>query len=353
MNMCVIKQVRPIPFDTQTRVTQLAFDGCHYYFTLACEKKILKTDCNFCVDACYDTSRVYNCLCYDTKECCFWASAKGWYNRIFKLDCQMREIDCLTLAPCLEARGEIMGLSYCCCENSLMIAFAASVMERKKNSEVCQLRYQVEQGFLTGVLCISPGLLVTTIRGDAQYLDSVDASGEVKSSYCMEDGIVVQSMVYQPSGHLHEMATLGCLAMKRGTYPYLYEFPLSSFALGFAPCSCNALLDGSHCCCCEGGACHPERACSDVMESIALMEAALAHILNAEGEKLQKVLAESDNLEEIMCVNKEINRTIVNATHLEHLLYEKLSILSELCPETDCDVRPCTCCDPFPCHGGD
>ncbi len=346
MNTCVIKQVRAIPFPTQTSVTQFAFDGCHYYFTLACEKKILKTDMDFCIQTCYDTSRVYTCLCYDSKECCFWASAKGWYNRIFKLDCQMREIDCLILAPCLEARGEIMGLSYCCCENSLLIGFAAWVVERKKNSEICLPRFRVEQGFLTGVLCISPGFLVTSIRGDAQYLDCVDACGKVQSSYCMEDGIVISSMVYQPSANCYEMATLGCLAIKKGIYPYLYELPLSDFELGFTPCNCNTLSCG---CCCDEQPCHPKQACHDVLESIALVEAALAHILNAEGEKLQKVLAESDDLDQIMYVNKEINRTIVSATHLEHLLYDKLSILTELCPEADCADDACCCHNALPC----
>lgn len=73
------------------------------------------------------------------------------------------------------------------------------------------------------------------------------------------------------------------------------------------------------------------------MESIALIETALSHILNAEGEKIQKVLATTDDIDKIMCVNREVNKTIVNATHLEHTLYAKLSALF------DCGLcdKPC------------
>lgn len=83
------------------------------------------------------------------------------------------------------------------------------------------------------------------------------------------------------------------------------------------------------------------------MESIALIETALSHILNAEGEKIQKVLATTDDIEQIICVNKEVNKTIVNATHLEHTLYAKLSALSDcglcddLCDDNCDSYRPC------------
>ena len=79
------------------------------------------------------------------------------------------------------------------------------------------------------------------------------------------------------------------------------------------------------------------------MESIALMETSLSHILNAEGEKIQKVLAATDDIDKIMCVNREVNQTIVNATHLEHTLYAKLSALCDcgFCDEACGGHGPC------------
>ncbi|MEG1448451.1 MAG: hypothetical protein RSC41_03885, partial [Oscillospiraceae bacterium] len=99
--------------------------------------------------------------------------------------------------------------------------------------------------------------------------------------------------------------------------------------------------------CCGEKPCETGDACSDVIESIALVEAALSHILNAEGEKLQKVLATSNDIDEILCVNKQVNKTIINATHLEHALYAKLSAVLDCCKcdglcDDECD---CECCD--------
>ena len=51
------------------------------------------------------------------------------------------------------------------------------------------------------------------------------------------------------------------------------------------------------------------QAITDLIESIALEETALSHILNAEGEKLQKVLAMEDvSLNQIL----DVNETVMN-----------------------------------------
>ncbi|MEG2176693.1 MAG: hypothetical protein RRY97_07430, partial [Oscillibacter sp.] len=73
---------------------------------------------------------------------------------------------------------------------------------------------------------------------------------------------------------------------------------------------------------------------SDIMESIALEQCALSHILNAEGEKLQKAIACADDLDELLCVNHSVEQTITKVTQLEHVLYAKLAAL------TDC-AHPC------------
>lgn len=63
-----------------------------------------------------------------------------------------------------------------------------------------------------------------------------------------------------------------------------------------------------------------------IVESIAFIETAIAHILNAEGEKIQKVLEETGDIDCILRVNDSVNNTIVNITHLEQVLYNKLSV---------------------------
>ena len=71
-----------------------------------------------------------------------------------------------------------------------------------------------------------------------------------------------------------------------------------------------------------------EQALTDLIESIALEQAALSHIINAEGEKIQKVLKVFTCNEEIFKVNESVKEVLNTVTHLENLLVTKLELIS-------------------------
>ena len=60
------------------------------------------------------------------------------------------------------------------------------------------------------------------------------------------------------------------------------------------------------------------------------METALSHILNAEGEKLQKAVEIAGSVEELLEMNKSIHKTLMFASQLEHILFAKLQTAVEL-----------------------
>ena len=71
------------------------------------------------------------------------------------------------------------------------------------------------------------------------------------------------------------------------------------------------------------------QAVTDLLESIAMEETALSHILNAEGEKIQKALAWDDiSLEQIMEVNSTVMEMLSTVNELEHTLRDKLEFIS-------------------------
>lgn len=79
-----------------------------------------------------------------------------------------------------------------------------------------------------------------------------------------------------------------------------------------------------------------EQAVTNLIESIALQQAALSHILNAEGEKIQKILKVCTCNEEIFKVNESVKEVLNAVTHLEHLLVTKLELVScKLCKHDD------------------
>lgn len=78
--------------------------------------------------------------------------------------------------------------------------------------------------------------------------------------------------------------------------------------------------------------CNPitmDQAVTDLIESIALEETALSHILNAEGEKLQKVIALEDvDFCQLMEVNESVANMVGVVSSLELVLKEKLEFIS-------------------------
>lgn len=63
----------------------------------------------------------------------------------------------------------------------------------------------------------------------------------------------------------------------------------------------------------------------EILHSVALEEAALSHILNAEGEKIQKAVAMKDaTIQDLLCINSSVAKTIREVTSLELVLLSKL-----------------------------
>jgi DNA-binding protein len=95
--------------------------------------------------------------------------------------------------------------------------------------------------------------------------------------------------------------------------------------------------------------CHISRnaAINNVIASIALVETGLSHILNAEGEKLQKALEMYDiTFEQLIELNNSVSGVVNGAAALETTLQEKIGSLAKLIPditpgewESSCGIR--------------
>ncbi len=81
------------------------------------------------------------------------------------------------------------------------------------------------------------------------------------------------------------------------------------------------------------------QAITDIIESVALEQTALSHILNAEGEKIQKAVAIATKEDELLEVNKSVESMVGTITALETVLKAKLEIFQNCiqdCPD-DCE----------------
>lgn len=79
-------------------------------------------------------------------------------------------------------------------------------------------------------------------------------------------------------------------------------------------------------------------AASSLLQSIALEETAISHILNAEGEKLQKAISIDCEQKDLIEVNKSVENMVDKITSLELVLKAKLDLIMPILD--DCDKKP-------------
>lgn len=74
-----------------------------------------------------------------------------------------------------------------------------------------------------------------------------------------------------------------------------------------------------------------EDAVGNLIESIAMEESSIAHILNAESEKLDKILNNPNSTaQQLMAANKSLKNTIDSIIRLETALHSKLSLFESM-----------------------
>ncbi len=310
-------------------INHMAFDGCAYYCTIDCKCEIIKL--NACLEPMsrHYVCREYDCICYDNVEHCFWTSSKECLHKLFKLDCDMNEVECLSICQ-IDFSGAITGISFDCCSNVLLVSYSGIVVKVEKGSGKATVFYSAKQAAITGVLGLCPGMLITILKDQRQLIEILDSQGKNIGSFCIEDPHLVRNLLFNPcESDCPYPPIKGLIVTKMECSPFLCNWELSYKDLCFIPHDCNYQCKKCDC----GKEVQPEHdSCADIMESIALIEAALAHILNAEGEKLQKILQETDDIEKILCVNQEVGKTIVQITHLEHVLHAKLTAIIDCEP---------------------
>lgn len=94
--------------------------------------------------------------------------------------------------------------------------------------------------------------------------------------------------------------------------------------------------------------CHVDICCAaaSLLQSIALEEAAISHIINAEGEKIQKAidLCETD-VDDLIKVNNSVESLIEKLTSLEMVLKSKIDAIKPIIEECHFPKPPKCDCD--------
>ena len=191
-----------------------------------------------------------------------------------------------------------------------------------------------------GIFCNE--LFITYMKDNSLYLSLLSNNGNIANTYYIDDDIKVNA-IFEVNKNMQLLIT------KQEKYNYIYitdyccknEKCVNNYCLICNDCDNNCCLECNNKC---NNECYIEceNICKDydvdIIESIALIETALSHILNAEGEKIQKAVCVSDSVCELIRVNDSVSKTITNITLLEQILLNKLEIVhNKNCCFNECD----------------
>jgi len=307
-----------LPTDCYKRYRGIAFDGCAYYLTMPQECKIYKFNRDFAPIECVDVCKPFSGICYDHTEGCFWTSVEELSVVIYKLDQDLKEIDRLQIKGCGKVCSSIAGLSYHCENNTLLVAFTDFVAEVPKDGSCICILQDACAGRYIGALSMAPYYAVIRQCGQVQEVVIFSADGRSVKSFCIPAVYAVEDGLFNPCAEKEKSSLkLIFLATKHCYYPRLLCYEIDACGMELCCGDCGGAERKGQCVC-------------DLIESIALVETALSHILNAEGEKLQKAVELSEDVCQLLEVNRAVNKTIMNVTQLEQILYAKLDTLGEI-----------------------
>lgn len=333
-------------------VGTLPFDGCCYALpeTRCCGIKKLSRD--LCPVEAVPTARVYAALCYDGRAGCWWAAPEEGEPVLYRLDAAFREVETLTLSGCRRRRVCALGCDPG--DGSLWLLYPDALAQVDRESGACCAEHATRgRGRLNlGLLVLRGGYLLFSLENGRQRLCLKGWDGSAGEELAIPEGCFLEGIaLHSPWDEEEHCQTVALVCTRRG----VPGGALTLCRIPWGQAACRPPCPGPHppcppvppCPCPPHPPCPPVPPCPcppphppcpppcpvpvppgcgayEIIHSIALEEAGIAHILNAEGEKLQRAVAESTSIEELLCVNDSVRRTIVQITQLEGQLYAKL-----------------------------
>lgn len=325
---------------------------CDFLFLDYSGCKLIKwTKCTQAVETIALNQR-YRCICYDSRENCYWGITECEPGLIYRLDACFCEVGHLAICGVYQQRPT----GICCdnCQNGIWVCYPCQIaLIEKCGGKVTWHKNEDSWKINLGVLMQCACRVNCCYEGGRQMIAVMSPCCEESIELCLPKNYKFVGMASCPC-KTEDCNCRFCLLLSKGCS---HEFVLTEYCAGFSQ-GC-----AEPCCLCPPvpTPCPPEpphpclHHCGgsyEIMHSIALEESGISHILNAEGEKIQKAVAISDNIEDLICVNESVKRTLTQVTLLEGMLYSKLEALVNCDDFCHDHTHPCPPpCPPLPCHG--
>lgn len=339
MNLFNTKNSHPLTITRKSNIKNLCFNGKNFFFTLSHKKKIIMTNENYKVQKIYKTISTYTLITYDYIDRCFWAIDNYNFNKILKLDENMHEIDSIHICNCISNGNKIIDLTFNYCDNSIIFSFKNKIIEFYKSTNKTKTLLANNKECIRNILYVCPYVIMNIHKNNSDYIKIINPSTNEKLLFKVPSHLNVNGLVFNTTTMNIEL-----LIKKHCCYPYIAIVESSRLNLKHIFCtniySLYNIVSSNYCIDeLDNKINIPE----DILCSIYKLEYSISNILDTQSCKLKEILKSTDNIDDILKVNKEIQKTIVNTTHLEQLLYSKLELLIENnINKNKCDCDICT-----------
>lgn len=351
--MKVINSKVPILSNNNFLYNCCTFDGKNYYFIQTKTNQIHVIDSKYQYLSKVELNKLYNAIVYNSKENIFYLSSNT-SHLITMVDPEFNELQGYNLSNFCD--GPIESIGYLEKEDKLCVIMKNSIIA--VNNEDQEVTIVTENTEANNAKVVTKNISIVQNEINA-YTAICDVNGDIyiaynreKEAYIgkIEQGILVEEYYIDDDCTINNIINckgkLNLFVVKN--YNYIYETNIiikEKEESRFVDSDSECYYHNCRPCCskCESNSCFPKCQCNlecsicEMIESIALEEVGISHILNAEGEKLQKAICESENICDLLNINESINKTITNITMLEQVLHAKLELATNYNPQKECN----------------
>ena len=319
-----------LPKSEQKSFCAMAFDGCHFHFMERNDRSIHRYNQRFEHVDVIKCNRPFEGICYDHIDGCFWGFEAKSEDTIFRLDRNFREMETIKLRNYSKQGRHMLGISHCCERNMLHISHQNSYFEVSKHGDHRPVLFKEPCIDIQNHVCIAPYHAIARREGRQQRVDFFDRQGRICRSLEIPCEHKIEDILHFPC-HSHTDFDLMVLVTKPCRGQVILYFEMT----GMCTHDCHGNICRRDCRKEEreerrGGRCHH---LWELIESVAKVEYSIAHILGGEGEKLRKAVKMADSIDELLDINKSVNKALMNITQLEYNLQSTLQFAGDILDE--------------------
>lgn len=277
------------------------YDGVYYYFYS--ENKILKYTNNFELVDENALDNSYTCICYDNREDCFWASKDENCLFLYKLNYKFEEISNIRIHSNVNAAANIISFSYNKCDDTFIIITNLRIIKVNKKGEITKDIFEIK-GKQINYSCnnVNENLVYMSKVNKTSFLGMNDKWNN-KIIFRLPNTFIYTSILDISKNKNKIIITILAKDCKKNSF-ILKILIIMHNLKNFDNCLDEYRIT-----------------LKNKLTSIDNIEKTIAKILDTESDKIIKAINLSNNTNELIELDKQVNKTIVNISSLENLLY--------------------------------